>query len=525
MGGGSEMILKDFFQKHSREIPDAEALVFKNRRISYREYDELTDQAAMGLIKLGVKHGDRIGIYAPLWPETAITYFGAAKIGAVCVPMSARTTAPELRFFLNDAGISVLFMPSEFMATDFLANLEAIRSEAQMLKHVISLDNVKKGIAIPYSQFLALPDRKSLEKAATDVKPDDTALFMYTSGTTGVPKAAMLTHRNLIAATNGQIEAVDYHRGHSIVLNIPFSHVGGAVMGITCHLNAGAKIVMMDVFDPEQTLRLIAEEKVTTLGQVPAMYAMELAHPNLEKYDLSTLQIPIVSSQPCPSELISAFKKKLGVIPLNAYGLTECSAAITYTNPSQDEEKLTYSVGRPISSIDLVIKDEAENIVAQGEPGEICVKGPVVMKGYWNRPDEDARVFDAEGYLHTGDMGRLEQDGSLVIVGRKKEMYIRGGENVYPPEVEDAICQHPDVMLAAVIGRPHEKWGEVGRAYVMPKAGKTPDPEKIKGFLKERLASFKIPEDIIIRKELPMTPLGKIKKLDLYEEINKEFAA
>ena len=515
------MILRDLFKKHAREIPNDEALVFKERRITYKQYDEMTDRVAMGLLKLGVQHGERIGIYGPLWPEIVIAHFGATKIGAIGVPMSVRTTPPELKFFVNDSEISVLFMPSGFMGADFLANLEAVRKEMPTLKHVVCFDREADGILL-WEKFLTEPDAATLQKAADAVQEDDSALFIYTSGTTGVPKAAQLTHKNLIVYTNAQIECMDYHRGHSIVLNLPFSHVGGAVMGITANLNAGNKVVMMDVFNPEETLRLVSEEKATTLGQVPAMYAMELAHPNLSKYDISSLKIPIVSSQPCPSELISAFKRIVGIIPLNAYGLTECTAAITFTHQEDGEEKLTYSVGKPISCIEMVLKDDDDNIVPQGQAGEICVKGPVVMKGSWKRPAEDAKVFDADGFLHTGDMGRFEEDGSVVIVGRKKEMYIRGGENVYPPEIEDVICRHPDVMLAAVIGRPHEKWGEVGRAYIMPKPGKNPSPEEIKEFLKDKLSNFKIPEDIIVRPMLPLTPLGKVKKLDLYKEMKQE---
>jgi len=516
------MVLRDLFARNTREIPDADAIVFKGKRISYKQYDEITDCVAMGLLKLGIQRGDRIGIYAPLWPETVFTFFGAAKIGAIGVPMSPRTTPPELKFFANDSEIAALFLPSNFMGADFMATLAAVRSELPSLKHVVCFDQEKEG-AIFWEKFLAEPDATALRKAADAVQEDDSALFIYTSGTTGVPKAAQLTHKNLVVYTDGQKEAMGYTRQDSIVLNLPFSHVGGAVMGIICSVNAGIKVVMMDVFNPEETLRLVSEEKGTTLGQVPAMYAMELAHPNRANYDISSLKIPIVSSQPCPSELISAFKKIVGVVPRNAYGLTECSAAITFTHPSHGEEKLTYSVGKPIPSISLVLKDDDGKILPQGGVGEICVKGPVVMKGYWRRPEEDAKVFDKEGYLHTGDMGKLEEDGSLAIVGRKKEMFIRGGENVYPPEIEDAICKHPDVMLAAVIGRPHEKWGEVGRAYIMPKPGKTPTGEEIREFLKDKLSNFKIPEDYIVRPMLPLTPLGKVKKLDLINEMKQEF--
>ena len=516
------MVLNDYFERHRAEIPDHDALVFKDRRITYQQYDDETDRVAMGLLKLGVKRGDRIGIYAPLNLDSVITFFGAIKVGAIVVSMSARTTAPELQFLLNDAGISVLFLQSEFMGSDFMGNLEKIRGEANTLEKVVCYDQEPKG-GLLWDKFLTEPDSKALQKAADLIEETDPAIFIYTSGTTGTPKGAILTHKNLISATAALAHAADYGRSDSIVLNLPLSHVGGAVMGVTLNLYAGGKLVLMELFDPEETIRLISEERATLLGQVPAMFAMELNHPNIGKYDLGSLKTAIVSSQPCPSDLIVTFKKQLGITPLNAYGLTEVSAAITYTPRNCDEEKLTHSVGKPVPSVQLVLKDRNGEVVSQGQAGEICVKGPMVMKGYWNRPEEDAKVFDEEGFLHTGDIGKFDNDGFLYIVGRSKEMYIRGGENVYPPEIEEVITQHPEIMLAAVIGRPHDKWGEVGRAYVMPVPEKNPTPESIREFLKQRLSHFKIPEDIIVQSSLPLTPLGKVKKLDLYNEVKKEF--
>jgi acyl-CoA synthetase (AMP-forming)/AMP-acid ligase II len=295
-------------------------------------------------------------------------------------------------------------------------------------------------------------------------------------------------------------------------------------MAVIACLNAGNTLIMMDMFNPEETLQTIEKEKITVIGQVPAQYALELLNPNVEKYDLKSIRVAIVSSQPCPSELILGIKAKMGVMPRNAYGLTEVSGAVTFTHPDHGEEKLKYSVGKAIPGVDLVIMDERHTILPAGQTGEIALQGDPVMKGYWKRPDEDRRVFDEQGYFHTGDMGRLEEDGSLVIVGRKKEMFIRGGENVYPPEVEEALSRHPDVLLCAVVGRPDPVMGEVGRAYIMPKPGTNPTAEGIREFLKDKLANFKIPEDVIFRPQLPLTLLGKVKKLDLYAEIEKEFA-
>ena len=521
----SARVLGDFFSKHMVDKAGKVALVCKDRRVTWQEYNRQTDMAAMGLIKLGVKRGDRVGVYIPNWPEFLFTYLGAVKIGAITVPVSWRFTPQEIKFVINNAEISALVMAEGFFGMDFVKNLEAIRGELPTLKHVVILDKQKATSGMmPWDGFLVEPGPE-LVKYKAEVEPGDPALFLFTSGTTGVPKASVLTHKNLIAYTDGQLVASKFEgTDETLLLNIPLNHVGGSVMAVIACLNSGNKLVMMDMFDPEKTLQLIQDEKVTVIGQVPAQYAMELLNPNVDKYDLSSIKAAIVSSQPCPSELIMAIKSKFGVMPQNAYGLTEVSGAITFTQIEQGEEKLKHTVGVPINGIELAIMDPEFKILSPGQVGEIAVKGDAVMKGYWKRPDEDARVFDKKGYFHTGDMGILDKDRYLTIVGRKKEMYIRGGENVYPPEVEEAVSQHPDVFMVAVVGRPHPVYGEVGRAYVIPKPGTQPTAEAMKGFLKYRLAGFKIPEDIIFREQLPLTLLGKVKKLDLYKEMEQEFA-
>ncbi|MBN1375047.1 MAG: acyl--CoA ligase [Dehalococcoidia bacterium] len=517
-------VIGDFFPRQLKERADQEAIVFKERRIKWTEYDKETDRVAMGLLKLGVKKGDRIGIYFPNCPELIFNILGCAKIGAVAVPIAWRFTPQELKFILNNAEISIVIMTSGFMGMDFVKTLDAVKAEVSTLKKIVILDKDKAlPWMLPYDQYVAEPGPE-LAKAKEEVNPDDAFIFIYTSGTTGIPKAAVLTHKNVIKYTDAQIASSKTEGDLIGLLNIPLNHVGGAVMGLIASLNRGTKLILMDWFDPEKTLQIIQDEKVNVIGQVPAQYAMELMNPNVDKYDLSSIKTAVVSSQPCPTELIMAIKSKMGVMPQNAYGLTEVSGAITYTQIEHGEEKLRNTVGIPIEGIDVAIQDMQNNILPKGEVGEITIKGDSVMKGYWKRPDEDKRVFDSNGYFHTGDMGRFDEDGYLLIVGRKKEMFIRGGENVYPPEVEDAMAKHPDVMMSAVVGRPHPIFGEVGRAYIMRKPGASVTPEEMKAFLKDKLANYKIPEDYIFRDQLPLTLLGKVKKLDLYDEIKTEFA-
>ena len=517
-------VVGDLFIRHTQEKPDSEAFVCNNRRITWKEYDSQTDRAAQGLLNLGVKRGDRVGIYMPNWPEFLFVYLGAAKIGATTVPVNWTFTPQEVKFVINNAGVSVLVMSAGFLNMNMLKNLEAVRNELPTLQHVIILEKDKAlpGI-IPYDKFMADPT-PALAEARAAVQVEDPVIFIYTSGTTGIPKAAMLTHKNLLSYVSWMINICYIVGENTVLLNIPINHVGGAVMGVISCLAAGNKLAMMDIFDPVKTLQFIQDEKISVIGQVPAMYALELLNPNVDKYDLSSVKIAMVSSAPCPSELILAIQKHMGVMPQNAYGLTEVSGAVTCTLLDHGEEKLKYTVGVPQAGIELAIMDDEGNILPQGEAGEIAIKGNAVMKGYWLRPDEDARVFDKKGYFHTGDMGKLDAEGCLMIVGRKKEMYIRGGENIYPPEIEEAISLHPDVCLVAVIGRPDPVMGEVGRAYIVANPGTNPTAEGIKAFLKDKLVKYKIPEDIIFRSQLPFTSVGKIKKLELYQEMREEIS-
>jgi fatty-acyl-CoA synthase len=517
-------VVGDYFPEHLKDKADKEALVFKDRRFTWKQYDNETDRIAAGLLKLGVKKGDRVGIYIPNWPEHIFAYMACAKIGAIAVPISWRFTPQEVKFVINNAEVSVLIMSSGFMGMNFVKTLEIVKNDLPTLKTTVIMEKENAlPWMIPYEKFVATPDEQ-LKKAKAEITSEDPLIFIYTSGTTGIPKAAVLTHKNAVAYCTAQVQASNFEGDHTLLLNIPLNHIGGAIMGVVACLTAGNKMVMMDMFDPVKTLQLIQDEKITVIGQVPAQYAMELLNPDVEKFDLSSIKIAIVSSQPCPSELIMAIKKRMGVMPQNAYGLTEVSGAVTFTQLEDGEDKLKYTVGKVIPGVELAIMDMEEHILPVGEVGEIVIRGDIVMKGYWKRSDEDKRTIDKHGYLHTGDMGKLDKDSYLSIVGRKKEMYIRGGENVYPPEVEEAIAQHPDVFMVAVTGRPDPIMGQLGRAYIVAKPGTKPTAESIKSFLKDKLAKYKIPEDYIFREQLPLTLLGKVKKLDLYKEIENEYA-
>jgi acyl-CoA synthetase (AMP-forming)/AMP-acid ligase II len=517
------MVIGDFLARHADERPASEAIVFGEVRLNYGTYHRESDRIAAGLLKMGINRGDRIGVYLPSRPEYLFIYMAAAKIGAITVPVSCRFTPPEIKFVINDAGISLLFMVPGFDGVDFIKNLEQIRPETSCLRRAVLLDgDAAAHDMIPYVHLLREPG-DSVAKAGSGVTPDDTALLLYTSGTTGVPKAAMLTHGNLTTYSEGMIASSGIGPGDTLLLNVPLNHSGGAVMAVMSCLNLGNKLVMEESFVPEETLKIIEREKITVIGQVPTQYILELLNPNMAKYDLSSVKIAIVSGQSCPADLIARIRERLGVLPRNAYGLTESSGPITFTRPEHGEAKLLNTAGLPMQGVEIAVMDNLNNPLPGGQIGEIALRGPVLMKGYWNRPEENMVAFDAAGYFHTGDMGMLDVDGFLVLSGRKKEMYIRGGESVYPPEVEDALVRHPAVLAAAVVGRPDAIMGEVGRAYVVPRPGTAFIMEEITEFLSDKLAKYKIPEEIVVRNYLPLDSVGKVRKLDLYEEIKREF--
>lgn len=517
------MLVGDHVTRNAVEKPDADAIVFKGRRMSYAQYDRDSDRAAAGMLERGVGKGDRVGIYLSSCPEFLVAYMAAAKIGAVAVPVSWRLTPSEVKFVLEDAGISFLITSGGFSGMNFIETLQAVRDEGVRVDQTVFIGNERLLEGSTTWEDLLLDPGAELARAKENVSQDDPVLFLYTSGTTGVPKAAVLTHRNLVAYAEGMVKASGLETGDAILLNVPLNHVGGAVMAVMSALAKGNKLVVMDAFVPEETLQVIERERIAVMGQVPAQYALELLSPNVGSYNLGSIKIAIVSGQACPPELIAQIREKMGVLPRNAYGLTEVSGAITFTHPDHGLDKLKSTVGRPIEGIDIAILDDDGNVLPSGRVGEIAVRGEPVMKGYWRRDAENEAVFDRNGYLHTGDMGSIDRDGFLVMSGRKKEMYIRGGENVYPPEVEDVMAKHPDVLFCAVVGRPDTVMGEVGRAYVVLRPGARADAEALRAFAGRHLAAYKVPVDIVFRDQLPLTPIGKVKKLDLYKEIEQEF--
>ncbi len=444
------------------------------------------------------------------------------------MPVTWRFAPAEVKYVLGHSDSSVVIMETAFMDSDFIAKINAVRDDLPGLRDIVVIGSMEDVARVPgaisYDDFFSDDPGLDEELAARkgEVEEDDIALLLFTSGTTGLPKAPMLTQRNLVQYVDGQIESSGISDDERLLMDIPNNHVGGAVMAIFSVLYSGNTLVMLDTFIPQQVLQTLQDERISVMGQVPAQYIILFMQPDFDTYDLSSVKYAVISGAPVPPELVDQIEEKLGIIPFIGYGLTETSGAITFTRQEHPREKISGTIGIPNEGIEVRIMSPERQEMPPGEAGEITVRGAAVMKGYYKRPDATAEVFDADGFFYTGDMGFVDEGGFINILGRKKEMYIRGGENVYPPEVEDVLLQHPKVLFAAVLGCPDPVMGEKGRAYIVPQPGAEVGEDEIKAFCRENLAKYKVPDMVIFRDELPLTPLGKVHKFVLYEEMKDE---
>lgn len=522
------MLVFDYLEKWARERPEREAVVYGDRRITYADYEREVNRVARGLLKLGVRRGDKVGLYIPNHPEFVFAYIACSKLGAAAVPVTWRFSADEVKYVLGHSDSSVVIMETSFMDSDFIAKINAVRDGLPQLRDIVVIGSAEDAARVPGAitcdEFLSDDPALDEELAARkkEVEEDDMVLMLFTSGTTGQPKAPMLTHGNLVQYVAGQIESSGIGDDERLLMDIPNNHVGGAVMAIFSVLYSGNTLVMMDTFIPQQVLQTLQDERITVMGQVPAQYIILFMQPDFDSYDLSSVKFAVTSGAPVPPELVAQIEEKMGIVPFVGYGLTETSGAVTFTRQEHPKEKISGTIGVPNEGIEVRIMSPEREEVPRGEAGEITVRGGAVMKGYYNQPEATAEVFDADGFFYTGDMGFIDEDGFVHIMGRKKEMYIRGGENVYPPEVEDVLMQNPKVLFAAVLGYPDPVMGEKGRAYVVPQPGSEVTEDEIKEFCRERLAKYKVPDQVVFRDMLPLTPLGKVHKFALYEEMKEE---
>jgi len=501
--------------------PAAPALVEvgTGRRWTYAELRAAADEVALGLLAAGVRRGDRVGIWAPNLAEWTLVQFGSAKIGAILVTINPAYRSHELAHVLNQAGIGLLVAAPSFKGSDYAAMIESVRPQCPALRRVVLIGGPEWDELVADGRS---GDPAELADRQAELSADDPINIQYTSGTTGFPKGATLSHHNIV--NNGYFvgRLCGYTPADRVCIPVPFYHCFGMVMGNLGALTHGATMVIpAPGFDPAATLRAVAAERCTSLYGVPTMFIAELADPGFDGYNLSSLRTGIMAGSPCPVEVMKQVVLRMGMTEVTiCYGMTETSPVSTQTRAGDSLERRVSTVGRVHPHVEVKVIDPATGrTLPRGEPGELCTRGYSVMLGYWDEPDKTAQAIDAARWMHTGDLAAMDDEGYLTITGRIKDMVIRGGENIYPREIEEFLHTHPDVLDAQVVGVPDQRYGEELCAWITMRAGAPAlTAEAVHEFATGRLAHFKIPRYVLVVPEFPMTVTGKVRKVEMREK-------
>ncbi|MFD3425652.1 AMP-binding protein [Nocardia fluminea] len=499
--------------------PTRDALVDcpTGRRWTYREVGAAVDAVATGLAAHGIEPGDRVGIWAPNCAEWFLVQYATAKIGAILVNINPAYRTSELEYVLVQAGVRALIAAPEFKSSDYVAMIEQVRPHCPALEQVLIL-----GTGQWRQVAETVPDDARLGAIAETLSADDPINIQYTSGTTGFPKGATLSHHNIL--NNGFFvgELCGYTEADRVCIPVPYYHCFGMVMGNLAVTSHGATAVIpAPSFDPAATLAAVTAQRCTSLYGVPTMFIAMLAELDSgADYDLSSLRTGIMAGSPCPVEVMKRVIDRLGMSEVAiCYGMTETSPVSTQTRRDDSIDRRTATVGRVGPHLEVKVVDpETGRTVARGEPGELCTRGYSVMLGYWEQPDKTAEAIDAARWMHTGDIGVMDAEGYLAVTGRIKDMVIRGGENIYPREIEEFLYTHPDIVDAQVIGVPDDKYGEELMVWLRLREGATPlDADAVRTFCAGRLAHYKIPRYVHVVDEFPMTVTGKVRKAEMRE--------
>jgi fatty-acyl-CoA synthase len=495
---------------------DALVEVATGRRWTYAEFDRDIDVVACGLIAGGIEKGDRVGIWAPNCAEWTILQYATAKVGAILVNINPAYRTHELAFALNQSGVRLLVSATEFKTSDYVAMVEQVRPECPALERVVFI-----GTADWDTLAGAEVTADALAERAATLSFDDPINIQYTSGTTGFPKGATLSHHNILNNGFFVTETIGFTADDRLCIPVPFYHCFGMVMGnLGCTTHGACMVIPGPAFDPAAALTAVQQERCTALYGVPTMFIAELDLPDFADYDLSTLRTGIMAGSPCPVEVMKRCVADMNMAEVAiAYGMTETSPVSTQTRRDDDLDRRTSTVGRVMPHLEVKLVDPGTGLVVpRGEPGELCTRGYSVMLGYWDEPEKTAEAIDAARWMHTGDLAEMRADGYVNIVGRIKDMVIRGGENVYPREIEEFLYTHPDIADVQVIGVPDEKYGEELCAWVRLRDGAAGlDAEQVREFCAGKLAHFKIPRYVLVVDDFPMTVTGKIRKVEMRE--------
>ncbi len=499
-------------------FPQREALVscMQGIRFTYAELGEAVDRLGRAMINAGLRRGDRVGIWSPNCAEWVLVQYATAKIGVILVNINPAYRTSELEFVLKQSGCRLLISATEFKTSDYRAMVDEVRGVLPELERVVFLG------CEDWEQLLAGASEVSeAELGSAALGPGDPINIQYTSGTTGFPKGATLSHLNIL--NNGFFvgEGCRYTEQDRVCIPVPFYHCFGMVLGnLACTTHGSAIVIPAPAFDPAATLAAVAAERCTSLYGVPTMFIAELDHPSFADHDLQSLRTGIMAGSPCPVEVMRRVVDRMHMTEVGiAYGMTETSPVSTQTAFDDPLAKRVASVGRVHPHVEIKIVDpDSAQVVAPGTSGELCTRGYSVMSGYWNDPERTREAIDDDGWMHTGDLATMDGEGYVNIVGRIKDMVIRGGENVYPREIEEFLHSHPDIADVQVIGVPDERYGEELMAWVIPRAGATLDPDQLHGFCQGRIAHYKIPRYVKLVDAFPMTVTGKVQKFKMQEQ-------
>ena len=502
---------------------DREALVsvHQDLRYTYSQFGEAVDRCARAFIAAGIEPGERVGIWSPNCAEWALVQYGTAKAGIILVNINPAYRTSELGYVLNQSGIRMLVAATAFKTSDYVQMVRDVRGDCESLERVVFIGR-------DWEEFVAGGERISTDELAerqAATQFDDPINIQYTSGTTGFPKGATLSHHNIL--NNGYFvgRGCRYTEEDRVCIPVPYYHCFGMVMGnLACTSHGACMVIPAPAFDPVATLQAVQDEKCTSLYGVPTMFIAELEHPEFPEFDLTSLRTGIMAGSPCPIETMKRCVSEMHMEDVTiCYGMTETSPVSTQTGADDPLEKRVGTVGRVHPHVEVkVVNPENGAIVPRGEPGELCTRAYSVMLGYWEEPEKTADAIDRARWMHTGDLAQMDDEGYLKIVGRIKDMVIRGGENVYPREIEEFLMAHPDIQDVQVIGVPDARFGEELMAWVVTRGDVDLDQETVAEFCKGKIAHYKVPRYVQVVSEFPMTVTGKVQKFKLREQAIEE---
>lgn len=528
-------------EEQAKKYPNHEAVVYYDRglRMTYKEFDDHCRKVARGLMALGIEKGEHLAVWSTNTPEWLSLQFATGKMGAVLVTVNTNYRAAELEYLLKQSDSKTLILMEQYRDVSYVDTIYQICPELRTskpgqlkskrlphLKNVIFMGEKRYPGMFQWNDIIEASKtvtEEQLDEQLNSLRAEDVINMQYTSGTTGFPKGVMLSHRNIVNNGHQIAQCMELTYKDRLCIPVPFFHCFGCVLGVLAAVSVGATVLPVQEFDPKVVLEIVQEEKCTALHGVPTMFIAELHHPDFQEYDLSTLRTGIMAGSTCPIEVMKEVMEKMNMEEITiAYGQTESAPVITQTRTDDPIELRVETVGRPHPNVEVKIVDPVTNEeVRRGEPGELCTRGYHVMKGYYKNEEATKEAIDQEGFLHTGDLAVMDEQGYVRITGRLKDMIIRGGENIYPREIEEFLYRHPKVLDVQVVGVPDPKFGEEVMAWVILKEGETCTADEIKDFCKGQISRHKIPRYIQFTDAYPMTASGKIQKYKLREQSEK----